>query len=188
MFAGHFGVAAIVKAKAPEVPLWTLIVSSQLMDLIFLPLSLAGVETIEQVGDGGYGEAIIHANYTHSLSGALLISLLAGLLAGLKWNKKSGIIIGAVAFSHWLLDLIVHRSDMPISPGNLGEFPLWGLGLWSVPTVSMAFEGLLIIVGSLLYFRYALKSAGPKRRGIGTFMGSAMMLFLVFSLLTSMVS
>jgi hypothetical protein len=46
MFAGHFGVAAIVKAKAPEVPLWSLLVSSQLMDLVFLPLSFAGVEMI----------------------------------------------------------------------------------------------------------------------------------------------
>ncbi|QGQ44999.1 permease [Metabacillus sediminilitoris] len=188
MFAGHFGVAAIVKAKAPEVPLWSLIVSSQLMDLVFLPLSLAGVEMIELIGDGGYGETIIHADYTHSLIGALLISLIAGLLAGLFWNRKSGIIIGSVAFSHWLLDLIVHRSDMPILPGNLGGFPLLGLGLWAVPTVSMAFEGLLIIAGSLLYFRYAINSAGSQRRGIGALMGSTMMLFLVFSLLSSMFS
>jgi hypothetical protein len=104
---------------------------------------------------------IIHADYSHSLIGALLISLFAGILAGLYWNKKSGIIIGSVAFSHWLLDLIVHHPDIPFLPGNLGELPLLGLGLWSVPTVSMAFEGLLIIVGSFLYFRYAIKSAGP---------------------------
>jgi hypothetical protein len=131
---------------------------------------------------------IIHADYSHSLIGALLISLFAGILAGLYWNKKSGIIIGSVAFSHWLLDLIVHHPDIPFLPGNLGELPLLGLGLWSVPTVSMAFEGLLIIVGSFLYFRYAIKSAGPHRRGIGALMRSTMMLFLVCSLLSRMFS
>ena len=35
MFAGHFGLAAVVKAKSPKLPLWALMVSSQLLDIIF---------------------------------------------------------------------------------------------------------------------------------------------------------
>ena len=70
MFAGHFGVAAAVKSKTPELPLWSLIVSSQLLDIAFIPFSLAGIERMEPVGDGGYGNMMIYAFYTHSLVGA----------------------------------------------------------------------------------------------------------------------
>ena len=130
MFAGHFGVAAIVKRKTPELPLWTLLVSTQLIDILFIPFSLAGLEYMEPIGEGGYGNMMIYAFYTHSLVGALLLSILAGGLAWKIWGKKSGLIIGGIAFSHWILDVIVHRPDMPILPGNIGQLPLLGLGLW----------------------------------------------------------
>jgi hypothetical protein len=58
MFAGHFGLAAAVKAFEPKVPLWALMVSTQLMDLVFVPLLLTGVESIEPIEEGGYGESI----------------------------------------------------------------------------------------------------------------------------------
>jgi hypothetical protein len=47
-----------------------------------------------------------------------------------------GIVIGLVAASHWLLDLIVHRADLPILPGNIGNLPRLGFGLWRYPLVS----------------------------------------------------
>ncbi|SFF28894.1 hypothetical protein SAMN04487969_12346 [Paenibacillus algorifonticola] len=156
MFAGHFGLAAIVKAKAPEVPLWALMVSTQLLDIAFVPLLLSGAETMEPIGHGGYGQNIIHADYTHSLIGALVLSLLAGLLAWLLWNKRSAVIIGSLSFSHWLFDLIFHHSDMPILPGNIGDFPLLGLRLWELPALSAAVEIVLIAAGALLYFRSVL--------------------------------
>ncbi len=88
MFAGHFGVAAAVKSKAPELPLWSLIVSSQLLDIAYIPFSLAGIERMEPVGDGGYGNMMIYAFYTHSLVGALLLALLAAGFAGKFWGKE----------------------------------------------------------------------------------------------------
>src|SRR4051812_35278779 len=98
MFAGHFGAAAVVKGKTPELPLWTLLVSTQLIDILFVPFSLAGIESIEPIGEGGYGKMMIYAFYTHSLVGALLLSILAGGIAWKIWGKKSGMIIGTVAF------------------------------------------------------------------------------------------
>jgi membrane-bound metal-dependent hydrolase YbcI (DUF457 family) len=163
MFAGHFGLAAMVKTKQPEVPLWALMLSTQLLDVFFVPLFLSGAETMEPVGANGYGEAIIHADYTHSLVGALVIALVAGLIAGWAWSKRSGVIIGAMVFSHWLLDLLVHRSDLPILPGNYGNLPLMGFELWEVSYVSIGLELLLIAVGSLMYFRSALRRADALR-------------------------
>ncbi|WP_028612409.1 permease [Paenibacillus harenae] len=168
MFAGHFGLAAAVKAVEPKVPLWALMVSTQLLDIAFVPLLLTGVETLEPIGDGGYGANIIHADYTHSLVGALLLSLIAGFIAWRVWDRRSAVVIGSLSFSHWLLDLVVHRSDMPILPGNYGDFPLLGLRLWELPAVSAAAEIVLVLCGAVLYFIAVMKrsrgQASPSNR------------------------
>jgi hypothetical protein len=67
----------------------------------------------------------------------------------------------AVAFSHWVLDLIVHRGDMPILPGNACDLPLLGIGLWRVPIVSIPLEAVLFFAGVFLYWR-AARSVGSR--------------------------
>lgn len=187
MFAGHFGVAAIVKTKEPKVPLWALIVATQLLDILFLPLFLLGVETMDQIGDGP-GEVIIRADYTHSLIGAVAISWLAGLAARRLWGSSGGKVIGVTAFSHWILDIVVHRMDMAILPGNLGDLPLLGFGLWRWPVVSVTLEAALVIVGSMYYFRYALdradSSSGKRPKTKAILGGGALAGFMVLALVS----
>lgn len=60
-----------------------------------------------------------------------------------------------MAFSHWVLDLIVHHPDLPILPGNAGNLPLLGFGLWGLPTVAALVELALVIGGAYLYYRSA---------------------------------
>ena len=187
MFAGHFGVAAAVKSKTPELPLWSLIVSSQLLDIAYIPFSLAGIERMEPVGDGGLGNVMIYAFYSHSLVGALLLALLAAVLAGNFWGKNTAKITGAVVFSHWILDLIVHRPDMPILPGNIGNLPLLGFGLWQYAPASMFVEFLLIASGVFYYFRYVLKNGSPKSKGKKMAAGFAMTAFLLLSFGTNFI-
>jgi hypothetical protein len=98
------------------------------------------------------------------------------------WGKKSGIIIGAVVFSHWILDLIVHRPDLPIIPGNIGNLPLLELGLWENIPGSILIESILCAVGCFLYFRYALQKAGATHKRKGIIAGCAMASFLIFSM------
>ncbi|MDF2720490.1 MAG: hypothetical protein K0Q59_165 [Paenibacillus sp.] len=181
MFAGHFGLAAAVKAKTPELPLWSLMVGAQLLDVGFVPLWMTGIETMDESHGSGYGQLIIHADYTHSLVGALLLALIGGLLAGYWKGRRAGVIMGAVVFSHWLLDLVVHRSDMPLLPGNFGDLPLLGLGMWRYTGMSVAVEALLLIVGFALYARSALRvPAGGKRtfKQLGTTVFVALLLAL----------
>lgn len=63
-------------------------VSKQLLDIAFIPFSLAELEKRETIGDGGYAKMIIYAFYTHSLVGALLLSILAASLASILWKKS----------------------------------------------------------------------------------------------------
>ena len=166
MFAGHFGLAAGVKSQEPDLPLWALMLSTQLLDVLFVPLYLAGIETIEAVpGAPAYGGSIIHANYTHSLIGALLISAVAGLVAWRFWGRRAGWVIGAVVFSHWILDLLVHRADLPILPGNAGGLPTLGFGIWAQPALSVALEAALIVAGGVLYYRACLATPAPAAVG-----------------------
>ena len=161
MLAGHFGLAAIVKSREPQVPLWALMLSTQLLDAIFIVLYAFNIETFEKVQgtSGGYGELVIHADYTHSLVGALAISLVAMLVAAIPWGRRNGLIIGAMVFSHWILDILVHRGDMPILPGNAYNLPKVGLGLWAYPWLTAGMELILVLGGAFLYYHASMRTA-----------------------------
>jgi hypothetical protein len=168
MIAGHFGFAAAVKSYARQAPLWALMLATVWLDIIFVPLFLMGIETIQQVPgtQGGYGQGIIHADYTHSVIGALALAAIFGAVAAIWWGRRTGMVLAAVVFSHWVLDLLVHRTDMPILPANATSLPRLGFGLWRAPVAAMSVELLLVIAGAWLYWRAARAtvSSVPSRR------------------------
>src|SRR5689334_20583682 len=71
VIAGHFGLAAAVKAGERRAPLWALMLATVWLDVVFVPLLAAGVERLDPIpgATSSYGTAIIHADYTHSLVG-----------------------------------------------------------------------------------------------------------------------
>jgi membrane-bound metal-dependent hydrolase YbcI (DUF457 family) len=156
MIAGHFGFAALVKSRERQAPLWALMLATVWLDIVFVPLFVAGAETITFVGrPGGYGAGIIHADYTHSLIGAIALSVVFGLAFGWRWGSRTAIVLGLVSFSHWVLDLLVHRADMPLFPGHDLKQPLFGFGLWRYPWTAAGMELLLVVMGAWLYWRAA---------------------------------
>ena len=52
--------------------------------------------------------------------------------------------------SHWFLDLIVHRPDLPIIPGGS---TLVGFGLWNYPFLTALIEDVIFIAGVFLYLK-----------------------------------
>ena len=169
VITGHFGLAAGVKARERLVPLWALMLATMWLDVLFVPLYATGAETLDDAPgtDGGYGDVIIHADYTHSLVGALAIAGVTGWIATRWWGRRGGVVVGAVVFSHWVLDLIVHRHDLPILPGNAGDLRV-GFGLWESHWAAALTEAAILAVGAFLYWRAATevsRAAGePPRR------------------------
>jgi len=161
MIAGHFGFAAAVKSRERQVPLWSLMLATVWLDIVFTPLFLAHIETITAAPGTtrGYGSAIIHADYTHALLGTIVLAATFGLVAGWRWSSRTGIVLALVVFSHWVLDLIVHRPDLPLLPGNAGNFPRFGLGLWRHPVAAMLIEVAIVVAGAILYWRAARETA-----------------------------
>ncbi len=149
MFVGHYAAAFAAKAIAPKAPLWALAGACQLVDIGWSVLIAAGVERAS-VDPALPGSTFVleYMPWTHSLPAALLWSLAAvaivRLVPGGSWRTSA--IIGAVVFSHWLLDLIVHRPDLELWFGG----DKVGLGLWNYPVPEQIAEmGLLAACGAL---------------------------------------
>jgi membrane-bound metal-dependent hydrolase YbcI (DUF457 family) len=155
---------------------------------VFVFFAAGGLEKINPVdvaNPNAYGGSLIHAYYTHSLVGALLISAVAGLFAGWRWGKRGGYVIAGVVFSHWILDLVVHRPDLPILPGNFGNLPLLGFGLWQYPAVSAIVELALLIGGTWYYYQATMQAVGAdqgqRRRAITSTVGVGALLLVLLA-------
>lgn len=176
MFIGHFALGAMVKPLAPTLPIWALVVAPQFMDLLFLPLVAVGIEGYVA---GPFGHSEIDALYTHSLVGAALIAALAYWIGVAIWKTRAaGMILGSLSFSHWIIDLFVHHSDMPWLPGNLGDFPLLGFGLWEFEYAVFGTELLMAAVAVGIYFRWAKKEKPSKFWFVGPTVLTAMFVAL----------
>lgn len=153
MFIGHFAVGFGSKAIQPRLSLGTLFLAAQFVDLLWPLLLQLGLETVHIDPGNTATTPLDFVSYpiSHSLLG---VCGWAVLLGGLHWswkrNRKSALVIGTLVISHWLLDLLVHRPDLPLAPGTSLHF---GLGLWNLPAVTIAVEAILLIVGVTLYLR-----------------------------------
>ncbi|HDY88226.1 MAG TPA: hypothetical protein ENH82_08950 [bacterium] len=162
MFIGHYAVALAAKRAVPKLSLGTLFLSTQLIDLFWPIFLLLGLEHVRidpgntVVTDFDFYDYPI----THSLLGVILWSLALGVIYFLvRRYSRGAYVVGAVVFSHWILDLITHRPDLPLIPG-MDIYA--GLGLWNSFAGTLLVEGGLFITAVILYARSikALDSVG----------------------------
>lgn len=153
MFVGHFGVGFAGKAAAPRASLGTLVLASQFIDLLWPSLLLAGLETVE-IRPGI--TKVTPLDFTsYPISHGLLAVVAWGLLFAGAYQVARKYIAGAVTMfalvvSHWLLDLLTHRPDLPLWPGNDAKV---GLGLWNSLPGTLAVELAVFAAGVALYVR-----------------------------------
>jgi len=152
MFIGHFALGFGAKRFAPQVSLGILFLASQLADLIWPNLVLFGIETLRIQPGVTVMTPLDFTSYpySHSLVGLLLWSLIFALvyLALSRAGLKAAFVLAALVLSHWVLDVLSHRPDMPIT---LGESPKIGAGLWNYPIIAIPFELLFFGIGVWLY-------------------------------------
>ena len=165
MFVGHYSVAFAARTERNKIPLWVLFVAVQLLDLLWAPFVFLGHEKV-RIALGITATRpldLYYMPYTHSLVGALVWSALAAfvykLVRGAKASSCAALIVALAVFSHWILDLIVHRPDLPIYDDTLKV----GFGLLNYKRVEFAIEIALLVIGIALYLkRSVIKSAGRK--------------------------
>ena len=151
MFIGHFGLALAAKRLAPRTGLGTLGAASQWVDLLWPLLLLAGVEQVRIApGDTAYTSlAFVHYPWTHSLLMSAAWGLLLGAAYGIaRRDRRGALVVGALVTSHWVLDFLTHRPDLPVVPWGAERL---GLGLWNHVAATVALEGTIFATGVLLY-------------------------------------
>jgi hypothetical protein len=165
LLAGHYSSALLAKRAVPGAPFWALALAAQLVDVFWASFVIGGVEHLRiDPALPSNPLDLYDMPFTHSLVGALAWSAAAFAAALAVW-RRAGVAaaIGATVFSHWVLDWIVHRPDLPIVPGG----PKYGLALWNYPLVGIAVEfGLLFGTAWLLAQRV------PWRRGLLRLVGA----------------
>jgi LexA-binding, inner membrane-associated putative hydrolase len=153
VFIGHFAVAFAAKPAAPSVSLGTLFFACQWVDLVWPLFLLAGLERVEiKPGITAFTPFdFVYYPWTHSLVMGVLWAAAFGLLyLSMRRSGKAALVVAAVLLSHWFLDLVAHRPDLPLAPGSETR---WGLGLWNSIPATLVVEGSLFVAGVVLYVR-----------------------------------
>ena len=172
MFIGHFAVALAAKRVVPQTSLGVLFCAAQLPDVIWPALVLAGVERVEiNPGDTAFTPLnFVYYPWSHSLLMVTLTGAAAGCAYAV-WTKfrRGGVMVALLAVSHWLLDWLVHREDLPLVPGG----PLHGLGLWNSVAITLLIEGGMFLAGVALYAR-----GTQAKDGVGRYAFWSLVVFL----------
>jgi len=131
MFLGHYAIAIAAKRVAPRTSLGTLIAAAAFLDLVWPVLVLAGVERVA-VAPGATAFTPLDFQY-YPFSHSLLMSVIWGAAFGgvyflARRDKHAAVVLGLLVVSHWFLDAVVHRPDLPLTLGGAARV---GLGLWS---------------------------------------------------------
>ena len=170
MFVGHYGPSFAGNALKKSIPLWVLFVAVQSLDVFWSVFVLLGVEKVRIVP--GITKTnpldLYYMPYTHSLDGALGFALAAGLAYWLLRRVdgwRGAVVVSAAVFSHWILDLLVHRPDLPLYDDSSKV----GLGLWNFPVLALALELAFLFGGMYLYLRTTKPITSVGRYGMVAF-------------------
>lgn len=153
MFLGHFGVGFGAKAAAPKASLGVLFLAAQFVDLLWPTLLLVGAEEVAIAPGITKVTPLDFIDYpiSHSL---LAVVLWGGLFAAVYYlirrYRVGAWVCGLAVISHWFLDLLVHRPDLPLTPG---ESVRVGFGLWNSLGATLVLELAVFGVGLWLYLR-----------------------------------
>jgi hypothetical protein len=169
MFVGHYSVSFVARRAGHDnsfgdIPLWVWFVAVQWLDLFFMVFVLTGVEKMRIVP--GFTESnaldLYSMPYSHGLIGAAALSVLFAAVAALALpaarNASAVGLLALAAFSHWILDFIVHTPDLALFDSHTKV----GLGLWNHLAVELTLELALIVVCAWIYARAA--DAKARRR------------------------
>jgi hypothetical protein len=162
MFLGHFAVALGAKKVAPKASLGTLLLGAQLADMVWPVFLLLGWERVQIVPGITRVTPLdfISYPYSHSLlAEALWAALLGGVYYAARSDARGAIVLSLCVPSHWLLDFISHRPDLPLVPGGTR----YGLGLWNHPAATVIVELALFAAGVAIYHGAVRRKQGQHR-------------------------
>lgn len=176
MVLGHYGVAFAAKRIAPRSSLGTLTFAAQFLDELWPILLLMGLEKVRIVPGLMAANSLDFVSYpiSHSLASTIGWGIVIGLIYfAIRRYRRGALVVGALVWSHWLLDAPMHRPDLPLWPGSR---VLVGGGLWNSIPITLILEIGILAAGLAVYLRYT-----RARDRVGSWGLWAMVLVLVAS-------
>ncbi len=163
MFIGHFAVGFALKRVAPRTSLGVLIAAPQTLDLLWPWFLLLGWERVRI--DPGNTAFTPLAFDSYPISHSLLMSIVWGLVFASLYMafarrpaddrqrlrravQSAAVWIAIAVISHWFLDWVTHRPDLPLTPWSDVKV---GLGLWNSIPATVIVESVMYAAGVWLY-------------------------------------
>lgn len=182
MFAGHLGAALVLGRAGRRVNAGVLVTAALLLDILLWLFILLGWESVTIPADfAATHQPQFAFPYSHGLLAALLWSALVGALALALYSHlgadrvRAALLVAAAVFSHWLLDALVHRPELPLVGSGSTSV---GLSLWNQLPVALGLEAAIVVAGLWLFLK---GSALARGRRIG--LAALVLLTLVFTLI-----
>src|SRR6184192_1213223 len=144
MFIGHYAVGLVGKKFAPRTSLGLLIAAPILLDLLWPIFLLLGFEHVSIEPNTNPFLRLTFDSYpiSHGLVAVIAwATLFACVYLGITRYVAGALVIWIGVMSHWILDFIVHRPDLPLLARGQR---LFGLGLWNHPRITIAVEVLML--------------------------------------------
>jgi membrane-bound metal-dependent hydrolase YbcI (DUF457 family) len=177
MFLGHFALGLASKKVNARPSLGTYFLAAQFLDLLWPLFLVTGLEQVQvEAGNTAFTPLnFISYPYSHSLAAALFWSLLFGAVYYLlRKDGKSSLLLGVLVLSHWVLDLITHAPDLPLTPFTEEKY---GLGLWNNKTATIIVE---LLIFSIAVYLYVTATHAINRAGRYTFWAFVIFMLLIY--------
>jgi hypothetical protein len=137
----HAATALLINKKWPGVPIIPVLISVQLVEILWVVFNLVGVEvtTTEPQVRALNDIHLAYMPYSHSIAATAVFAIaIWGVVAKL-FNKPTwGFALAVAVSSHIVLDLATHVRDISLAPGI--ESPKFGSGLYGVPLLALVVE------------------------------------------------
>ncbi|MBI1354723.1 MAG: hypothetical protein GC160_10275 [Acidobacteria bacterium] len=152
VFLGHHAAGLALSRMEPKLSLGWWVGAALWPDLLWAVFLYTGCEQVRVEPGATAVTPLDFARYpwSHSL---LMMAVWATLAAGAGWlvarRKRAAVGLAVAVFSHWALDALSHRPDLPLWPRG----PLVGLGLWNYRAATVALEAGLFLAAAALYLR-----------------------------------
>ena len=147
----HAATALVLKRRYPEASLWPLLIAVQLVELIWVVLTYAGIEHVSVVADEVHLDFL---PYSHSVATGLVLGVAAwAAMSGSSTGRRVGLALAIGVLSHVVLDIVHHEPDIRLLPFPSG--PRLGLGLVRYPLADLVVETAYCVL-CWYYFRGSL--------------------------------
>lgn len=150
MFAGHIAAGLALGRAERRVNVAWFVAAAVLLDVLVWIFILLGWESVRFPPDfAASHQPAFTFPYSHGLLASLLWSAAAGALAwALRRDGRLAGLLAAAVFSHWLLDFVVHRPELPVAGASSAGL---GLALWDHMPLALLLEAALTVAGVALF-------------------------------------